>query len=97
MGLSQAPGRVTGYAGAAICSRTDGSGPVAKTEYTTPAIAAPLESVSGEQITNAFISLTYLVVPVLFMGLHVFVAFLQAYVFSLLTMIYVSMATAHEH
>jgi F-type H+-transporting ATPase subunit a len=52
---------------------------------------------AGEQITNAFIGLTYLVVPVLFMGLHVFVAFLQAYVFSLLTMIYVSMATSHEH
>ena len=52
---------------------------------------------AGEQITNVFISLTYLVVPVIFMGLHVFVAFLQAYVFSLLTMIYVSMATAHEH
>jgi F-type H+-transporting ATPase subunit a len=52
---------------------------------------------AGEQITNAFISLTYLVVPVLFMGLHVFVAFLQAYVFSLLAMIYVSMATSHEH
>jgi F-type H+-transporting ATPase subunit a len=52
---------------------------------------------AGEQITNVFISLTKLVVPVVFMGLHVFVAFLQAYVFSLLTMIYVSMATSHEH
>jgi F-type H+-transporting ATPase subunit a len=52
---------------------------------------------AGEQITNAFISLTYLVVPVLFMGLHVFVSFLQAYVFTLLSMIYVSMGTAHEH
>jgi F-type H+-transporting ATPase subunit a len=52
---------------------------------------------AGEQITNVFISLTKLVVPVIFMGLHVFVAFLQAYVFSLLTMIYVSMATSHEH
>ncbi|HSP67434.1 MAG TPA: F0F1 ATP synthase subunit A [Bryobacteraceae bacterium] len=52
---------------------------------------------AGEQITTVFISLTRLVVPVLFMGLHVFVAFLQAYVFSLLTMIYVSMATSHEH
>ena len=31
------------------------------------------------------------------MGLHVFVAFLQAYIFTLLTMIYVSMGTAHEH
>ena len=52
---------------------------------------------AGEQITNVFIALTYLVIPVIFMGLHVFVAFLQAYVFSLLTMIYVSLATAHEH
>ena len=52
---------------------------------------------AGEQITNVFISLTKLIVPVIFMGLHVFVAFLQAYVFSLLTMIYVSMATSHEH
>jgi len=52
---------------------------------------------AGEQITTVFIALTYLVVPVIFMGLHVFVALLQAYVFSLLTMIYVSMATAHEH
>jgi F-type H+-transporting ATPase subunit a len=52
---------------------------------------------AGEQITNAFIGLTYLIVPVIFMFLHVFVAFLQAYVFALLAMIYVSMATAHEH
>jgi F-type H+-transporting ATPase subunit a len=52
---------------------------------------------AGEQITNAFISLTYLVVPVIFMGLHVFVSVLQAYVFTLLSMIYVSMGTSHEH
>jgi F-type H+-transporting ATPase subunit a len=52
---------------------------------------------AGEQLTNVFIALTYLVIPVIFMGLHVFVALLQAYVFSLLTMIYVSLGTAHEH
>jgi F-type H+-transporting ATPase subunit a len=52
---------------------------------------------AGDQITNVFIRLTYLVIPVLFMGLHVFVAFLQAYVFTLLTMIYVSMGTSEEH
>ena len=52
---------------------------------------------AGEQITNVFISLTYLVVPVIFMALHVFVSFLQAYVFTLLTMIYVSIGTSHEH
>jgi F-type H+-transporting ATPase subunit a len=52
---------------------------------------------AGEQITNVFISLTYLVAPVIFMALHVFVSFLQAYVFTLLTMIYVSLGTSHEH
>ena len=52
---------------------------------------------AGEQVTNVFIKLTYFGLPVIFMGLHVFVAFLQAYIFTLLTMIYVSMGTAEEH
>jgi len=52
---------------------------------------------AGDQITNVFIALTYLVVPVLFMALHIFVAFLQAYIFTLLTMIYVSIGTSREH
>ena len=52
---------------------------------------------AGEQVTMAFLALTYLIVPSLFMGLHVFVGFLQAYVFALLTLIYVGSAVAHEH
>lgn len=53
---------------------------------------------AGEQVTMAFIGLTYLVIPVAFIGLHVFVAFLQAYVFALLTMVYVADAVPHgEH
>jgi F-type H+-transporting ATPase subunit a len=51
----------------------------------------------GEQVTESFLKLVHLLVPVIFMGLHVFVALLQAYVFTLLSMIYVSMATAHDH
>ncbi len=51
----------------------------------------------GEQVTNVFLNLTYLVFPAIFMGLHVFVALVQTYVFTLLTMIYVGLATAHEH
>jgi F-type H+-transporting ATPase subunit a len=51
----------------------------------------------GEQVTGAFLNLAHLVIPVIFMGLHVFVGLLQTYVFTLLTMIYVSMATAHDH
>jgi F-type H+-transporting ATPase subunit a len=52
---------------------------------------------AGEQVTLVFLSLTYLVGPVLFMGLHVFVSVLQAYIFVLLTMIYVAGAVAEEH
>jgi len=52
---------------------------------------------AGEQVTLAFLSLTYFVVPAVFMGLHVFVSLLQAYIFMLMTMIYVAGAVAHEH
>jgi F-type H+-transporting ATPase subunit a len=52
---------------------------------------------AGEMVTVTFLSLTYLVLPAVFMGLHVFVAFLQAFIFMLLTVIYVSGAVAHEH
>ena len=51
---------------------------------------------AGEQVTNVFLGLTRLVVPVIFMGLHVFVALVQAYVFTLLTTIYIAAAVAHE-
>jgi F-type H+-transporting ATPase subunit a len=52
---------------------------------------------AGEQVTLVFLTLTYLVAPALFMGLHVFVSLLQAYIFMLLTMMYVSGAVSHEH
>jgi F-type H+-transporting ATPase subunit a len=51
---------------------------------------------AGEQVTNVFLSLTKIVIPVIFMGLHVFVSLIQAYVFFLLTTIYISLATAHD-
>jgi len=52
---------------------------------------------AGEQVTLAFLKLTLVFAPALFMGLHVFVSLLQAYIFTLLTMIYVASAVAHEH
>ena len=52
---------------------------------------------AGEQVTLAFLGLTYFVVPTIFMGLHVFVSLLQAYIFMLMAMIYVAGAVAHEH
>lgn len=51
---------------------------------------------AGEQVTNVFLGLTKLIIPVIFMALHVFVSFVQAYVFFLLTTIYISAATHHE-
>jgi F-type H+-transporting ATPase subunit a len=52
---------------------------------------------AGEQVTLVFLSLTYLAVPAVFMGLHVFVAVVQAYIFMLLTMSYVGASVSHGH
>ena len=52
---------------------------------------------AGEQVYLAFISLTKLLIPVIFIGLHLFVSVLQAYIFMLLAMIYVGGAVSHEH
>jgi F-type H+-transporting ATPase subunit a len=52
---------------------------------------------AGEQVTLAFLGVTYLVAPAIFMGLHVFVSFLQAYIFALMAMMYVNGAVAHDH
>ncbi len=52
---------------------------------------------AGEQVTGIFLNLTYLVIPVIFMLLHVFVAIVQTYVFTLLTTIYLGGATSEEH
>jgi F-type H+-transporting ATPase subunit a len=52
---------------------------------------------AGEQVTGVFMKLTYLVIPVIFILLHVFVAMVQAYVFTLLLTIYLGGATSEEH
>lgn len=52
---------------------------------------------AGEAVTMVFLGLTYFLVPAVFMGLHAFVALLQAYIFMLLAMMYVAGAVAHEH
>ena len=52
---------------------------------------------AGEQVTLVFLGLTYFLAPAIFMGLHVFVSLLQAYIFVLLSMMYVSGAVSHEH
>jgi len=52
---------------------------------------------AGEQVTLVFLSLTRFLIPVIFMGLHLFVGVIQAYIFMLLTMVYVAGAVTHEH
>jgi F-type H+-transporting ATPase subunit a len=51
---------------------------------------------AGEQVTMAFMSILPILLPLPFMALHIFVAFLQAYVFALLTMVYVGDVLPHE-
>ena len=52
---------------------------------------------AGGLVTLVFFSLIPIGVPVVFLGLHLFVSLVQAYVFMLLAMIYLSQAVAHEH
>jgi F-type H+-transporting ATPase subunit a len=52
---------------------------------------------AGEMVTLVFFSLIPIGIPIVFMGLHLGVALIQAYIFMLLTMIYVSQAVAHDH
>ncbi|MGN6594034.1 MAG: F0F1 ATP synthase subunit A [Terriglobales bacterium] len=51
---------------------------------------------AGELLVTIFMALLP-VLGIVFMGLHVFVAFLQAYIFLVLTMVYLAGATAEEH
>lgn len=48
-------------------------------------------------ILGTFIDLTKVVVPVIFYGMGTFVSILQAFVFTMLSMVYVLMATADDH
>lgn len=47
-------------------------------------------------VLEVFTDLTKLVIPVIFYGLGTFVSFMQAFVFTMLTMIYIGSAVAHE-
>jgi F-type H+-transporting ATPase subunit a len=52
---------------------------------------------AGDMVTLVFFSLVPLGIPVVFMGLHIFVSLIQTYIFVLLATVYVAEATAHEH
>lgn len=48
-------------------------------------------------VLTVFNDLTPYLVPVIFYGLGLFVSFIQAFVFCLMTMVYISLSTAHDH
>jgi F-type H+-transporting ATPase subunit a len=52
---------------------------------------------AGDMVTLVFFSLVPVGIPVIFLGLHIGVSFLQAYIFVLLTTVYLAGAVAEEH
>ena len=52
---------------------------------------------ASDMLTLGFFSLVPIGIPAIFLGLHVFVSVIQAFIFMLLSMIYLSLAVAHEH
>lgn len=52
---------------------------------------------AGEKVTLVFLGLVPFLVPTIFMGLHTFVSVVQAFIFTVLTMIYIGGAIAHAH
>lgn len=52
---------------------------------------------AGDLVTLVFFSLIPIGIPVIFLGLHLFVSLLQAYIFVLLATVYLAGAVAEEH
>lgn len=55
-------------------------------------------NIEGDHVVlGVFSDLVPYVLPMAFCGLGIFVAFVQAFVFCLMTMVYISLSTAHDH
>lgn len=52
---------------------------------------------ASDLVTLVFFSLIPVAIPAVFLGLHAFVSLIQAYVFFLLSAIYLGIAVSHEH
>lgn len=52
---------------------------------------------AGDMVTLAFFSLVPILVPVAFLGLHLFVALVQTFIFIILATVYIGMAVGEEH
>lgn len=55
-------------------------------------------NITGDHLVlGVFTNLTHILVPAIFVGLGIFVSFLQAFIFTVLSSIYISLSEAHEH
>jgi F-type H+-transporting ATPase subunit a len=52
---------------------------------------------AGDMVTLAFFSLVPLLIPIAFLGLHLFVSLVQTFIFVMLTLAYLGMAVSEEH
>ena len=55
-------------------------------------------NITGDHmVMGVFTNLTHILIPVIFLGFGVFVSFLQAFIFTILSTIYIALAESHEH
>ena len=55
-------------------------------------------NITGDHmVLGVFTNLTHLIVPAIFVGLGIFVSFLQAFIFTVLSAIYIALAESHSH
>ncbi len=55
-------------------------------------------NITGDHLVlGVFTDLTHFLIPALFVGLGIFVSFLQAFIFTVLSSIYIALSEAHEH
>ena len=55
-------------------------------------------NITGDHmVMGVFTNLTHFVIPIMFLGLGIFVSFLQAFIFTMLSTIYIALAEAHDH
>jgi F-type H+-transporting ATPase subunit a len=55
-------------------------------------------NITGDHmVLGVFTNLTHLIIPAIFVGLGIFVSFLQAFIFTVLSAIYIALAEAHTH
>ncbi|MEE8298503.1 MAG: F0F1 ATP synthase subunit A, partial [Thermodesulfobacteriota bacterium] len=54
-------------------------------------------NITGDHLVlGVFTNLIHYIIPAIFVGLGIFVALLQAFIFTVLSAIYISLATSHE-